>query len=47
MGRQGRPSPSPGGVELDGGVDDGDVDGRDEALVGCPSVKGLTAEAVL
>lgn len=33
----------PGGVVLGGGADDGDG----EALGGCPTVKGLRAEAVL
>lgn len=43
MGRLSRPSPSPGGVELGGGADDGDG----EALRGCPTVKGPRAEAML
>lgn len=42
MGRQGRPSPSPGGVELGAGDDDGEG----EAVQGCPTVKRLKAEAV-
>lgn len=43
MGRLSRPTPSPGGLELGGGADDGDG----KALRGCPTVKGLRAEAVL
>lgn len=44
MGRQGRPSPSPGGAELGGGADDGMVMHWGGC---CPTVTGLRAEAVL